>query len=96
MDRPTSDHPEPRPASTPGHRLLLVWFSLPFLMKAGLIVTAGGFAIDLLYHLSTGTHGSLQTPCCGPGFIGHVITLAGMVITFAGIFTPLMRRKGGK
>ncbi len=86
------DRSEPRDNEpfAPGHRLVLIWLTLPTVMRVGFVVVVVGFAIDVLYHLTTHTSG-LRAPCCGVGFIGHAVTLVGMLVSIAGIFEPLLR-----
>lgn len=55
---------------------------LPRLMRAGLVLAALGGTIDVAYHLGTDAagagHGSVA-------FIGHLVTLVGMLVTMLGL-----------
>jgi hypothetical protein len=59
-------------------------------MQVGLGLAALGAAIDIGYHLGTDTpgmgHGSVA-------FIGHLTTLAGMVVTMLGLFGAAFKRR---
>ena len=63
---------------------------LPLLMRAGLGLAVIGAAVDIGYHLSTDApgmgHGSIA-------FIGHTVTLAGMVVTMIGLVGAALKRR---
>lgn len=68
--------------------------SLPAPTQVGIALVVIGLAIDAAYHLMDPEAG-LATPCCGPGFAGHLTTLAGMVVALVGTVTFAVRRKSG-
>lgn len=72
--------------------------ALPVVSRIGVPVLGAGFVTDVGYHLATGQT-SPAVPCCGPGFVGHVVTLAGMVMVIVGIlqmaFRPQSRQAPG-
>jgi hypothetical protein len=59
-------------------------------MGAGLGLAVLGAAIDIGYHVGTGTsgmgHGSIA-------FLGHTVTLAGMVVTMIGLAGAALNRR---
>ena len=64
--------------------------ALPLLMRTGLSLAALGGAIDLVYHLGS------DAPGAGHGtvaFVGHLVTLVGMVVTMLGLFGAAYRRR---
>ena len=67
-----------------------VFTELPLLMRAGLGLALLGAVIDFGYHLATDApgmgHGSIA-------FIGHTVTLAGMVITMLGLIGAAFKRR---
>jgi hypothetical protein len=63
---------------------------LPRLMRAGLGLAALGAVIDIGYHVGT------QAPGMGHGsiaFIGHTVTLFGMVVTMLGLVGAALKRR---
>ena len=63
---------------------------LPRLMRAGLGLAVAGGAIDVIYHLAAGPAGAGHGPVA---FTGHVVTLAGMVITMLGLLSVALKRR---
>ncbi len=63
---------------------------LPLLMRAGLGLVAVGALVDIGYHVWTDApgmgHGSIA-------FIGHTVTLAGMVVTMIGLVGAALKRR---
>ena len=60
---------------------------LPRMMRVGLGLAALGAVIDIAYHLGTQSgHGVIA-------FIGHLITLVGMVVTMLGLVGAAYRRR---
>ena len=57
---------------------------LPLAVTAGIVLVVLGLAVDLAYHLLS-DHPSVSPACCGAGFFGHIVTLAGMVLAVAGL-----------
>jgi hypothetical protein len=51
-----------------------------------------GLVVDIVYH-GLASHPSVAAPCCGPGFLGHVLTLTGMVVAFAGAVATGLRSR---
>lgn len=67
-----------------------VFIELPLLMRAGLGLAVLGAMVDVGYHLGTDAHGM------GHGrvaFIGHTVTLIGMVITMLGLIGAALKRR---
>ncbi len=69
-------------------RRLLV--ELPLLMRAGLGLALLGAVIDIGYHLAIDASGRGHGPIA---FIGHTVTLAGMVITMLGLIGTALRHR---
>lgn len=67
-----------------------VFVELPLLMRAGLGLAVLGAIVDIGYHLGTDTpgmgHGSVA-------FIGHTVTLAGMLVTMLGLIGAALKRR---
>lgn len=57
---------------------------LPATTLAGVAVIVVGLALDVGYHVF-GSAPRAAPPCCGIGWTGHVVTLAGMVLALAGV-----------
>jgi hypothetical protein len=57
--------------------------SLPPLVRIGVSLVVAGLVVDVAYHTAV-ARPSVAAPCCGPGFVGHVLTLAGMLVSIAG------------
>lgn len=57
--------------------------SLPVVVRIGVALVLAGLTVDVLYH-ATAFRPSVAAPCCGPGFVGHVLTLAGMLVSILG------------
>jgi hypothetical protein len=81
--------------SVPGQVLVLVRArrasaELPLLMRAGLGLALLGAVVDIGYHFATDAsgmgHGSIA-------FIGHTVTLAGMVVTMLGLLGAALKRR---
>jgi uncharacterized membrane protein len=66
--------------------------SLPILARIGIVMVLTGLVVDVAYHF-VATHPSVSTPCCGPGFVGHTLTLAGMVVSFVGAVVTGLRHR---
>jgi hypothetical protein len=56
------------------------------------VVLVAGVAVDVSAHVA-GAGTSLTAPCCGTAFVGHLITLAGMVLAFAGGLALAVRHR---
>ena len=67
--------------------------SLPTISRAGVLAIALGLLLDVTYHAGAGT-ASIEVPCCGVGFVGHLVTLAGMVLVIAGVVALAFRHEG--
>jgi len=59
-------------------------------MRAGLGLAVMGAVIDLGYHLGTDAHGMGHGPVA---FIGHTVTLIGMVVTMLGLLGAAFKRR---
>ena len=63
---------------------------LPVLMRAGFGLTLLGAVVDIGYHVVTDApgmgHGSVA-------FIGHTVTLVGMVVTMLGLIGAALQRR---
>ena len=67
-----------------------VFLELPLLMRAGLGLAVLGAVIDIGYHLAT------EAPGMGHGsvaFMGHTVTLLGMVVTMLGLAGAARKRR---
>jgi hypothetical protein len=51
-----------------------------------------GLVVDIAYH-GLASRPTVAAPCCGPGFLGHVLTLTGMVVAFAGAVATGVRHR---
>ena len=71
-------------------RVLRACAELPLLMRAGLALAILGAVVDIGYHLATDApgmgHGSIA-------FIGHTVTLVGMVVTMLGLIEAAVKRR---
>ncbi len=67
-----------------------VFVELPLLMRAGLGLAVMGAVIDLGYHLGTDAQGMGHGPVA---FIGHTVTLIGMVVTMLGLLGAALKRR---
>ena len=71
-------------------RVRRAFADLPLLMRAGLGLAVLGALVDIGHHLATDApgigHGSVA-------FIGHTVTLAGMVATMLGLIGAALRRR---
>jgi hypothetical protein len=56
------------------------------------VVLVAGVAVDVAAHLA-GAGTTLNPACCGPAFVGHLITLAGMILAAAGALTLAVRHR---
>jgi hypothetical protein len=65
--------------------------AFPALTRVGLIVLGLGVTLDLAAHL-LGAGPSLAARCCEPAFVGHLVTLAGMILAVAGVLVLVVRR----
>jgi hypothetical protein len=67
-----------------------VFVELPLLMRAGLGLALLGAVVDIGYHLGTDAagmgHGSVA-------FMGHTVTLIGMVVTMLGLIGAAFKRR---
>jgi hypothetical protein len=77
-----------------------LWRSLPGTTRAGLAFAGYGVLADLIHHVfAPGLHAGKVMHI---GFIGHVLTLAGMVLALWGVIRAAVdshrriREKGGK
>lgn len=59
------------------------WRSLPSMSRMGLLIAAIGVAFDLVHHVFT--HDLHAAEAMQIGFIGHALTLAGMVLALLGV-----------
>ncbi|HEV3474486.1 MAG TPA: hypothetical protein VG602_03890 [Actinomycetota bacterium] len=57
--------------------------TLPVTVRIGAALILGGLVVDVAYHM-VASHPTLAARCCGPGFVGHVLTLGGMLLALAG------------
>lgn len=60
--------------------------SLPVLLRAGFALLLVGGAVSIAGHLAAGGHGGTGSRCCGPAFAGHLIVVAGMVLSLIAVF----------
>jgi hypothetical protein len=72
----TSRLPRPAAASTPG--------------RVGFALLVSGFLASVVPGLSREAHGFAHA-CCGPRFVGHLVILAGMLITLVGVLGVAVR-----
>ncbi len=80
------------PRGGPLRRMAAAVWAMPIASRFGFAVLGAGLAIDVAYHVVSKSP-SLAAPCCGPGFVGHVITLAGMVLVVLGVLTMAFRSR---
>lgn len=80
----------PRPSAR--RRLLVLASSLTPLLRTGFGLLGVGGALDLGYHLLTGFRAHHEGGLGAVGFAIHMIVLAGMVLTMAGVFQKAFRR----
>jgi hypothetical protein len=59
-------------------------------IRVGFGLLASGFVASVVPP-SPGAHGFGSHACCGPAFVGHLIILAGMLATVAGVFAVAVR-----
>jgi uncharacterized membrane protein len=64
---------------------------VPLLVKTGFALVVAGLAIDLVYHATEGVHDPLHAE--GLGLVGHLVTLAGMVVTMLAVFQAGWRNR---
>jgi hypothetical protein len=64
-------------------RVIAFQASLPPTVRVGVVLIVAGLVVDVAYHAAA-SHPTVAAPCCGPGFVGHILTLAGMVVASAG------------
>ena len=64
--------------------------ALPVMMRVGLVLAGLGGLIDIGYHLGQGTPGVGHDTVA---FIGHLVTLVGMVVTMLGLFGAAHTRR---
>jgi uncharacterized membrane protein len=64
--------------------------TLPRVSRAGVLAIAIGLLLDVTYHAGSHTT-SLEVPCCGVGFVGHLLTLTGMILVLVGVVTTAFR-----
>jgi hypothetical protein len=60
-------------------------------IRVGFALLASGFVASVVPAASSGAHGFGSHACCGPGFVGHLIILAGMLTTLAGVLAVAVR-----
>ncbi len=61
---------------------------LPRLMRVGLVVFMIGAVLDLLYHVAPESWSNDLSMFLGrEGDVGHIVTLAGMLLILIGVFT---------
>jgi hypothetical protein len=73
-------------------RALETLHDLPHMMRVGLGITALGAVIDITYHVSSKApmgHGAIA-------FIGHLVTLVGMVVTMAGVIAAAYMHRSSR
>jgi hypothetical protein len=75
-----------------GERLRRLFRSLPALTRMGIVVLGTGVVVDVGAHL-LGPGPAAMSRCCGPAFLGHLVTLAGMLLAVAGALTLAVRRR---
>jgi hypothetical protein len=61
------------------------------LIRVGFGLLVSGFAATLVSDASPGAHDFGSQACCEPGVVGHLIILAGMLATLAGVLTVAVR-----
>ncbi len=60
---------------------------LPRLMRVGLVVFMIGAVLDLLYHVAPEFWSNDLSMFLGrQGYVGHIVTLAGMLLILIGVF----------
>jgi hypothetical protein len=62
----------------------------PALIRVGFGLLVSGFAASLVSHASPGAHDFGSQACCGP-VVGHLVIIAGMLATLAGVLTAAVR-----
>jgi hypothetical protein len=60
-------------------------------IRVGFALLVSGFAASVVPDASPGAHGFGSHACCGPGLVGHLIILAGMVAALAGVLAVAIR-----
>jgi hypothetical protein len=76
-----------------------LWRSVPLIGRVGLGVATVGVAADVIHHVFT--HDAGVTRVVDIGLLGHVLTLAGMVLALVGVIRAAAdsrrraRQKGG-
>lgn len=60
-------------------------------MRVGFALLASGFVASLVPDASPGAHGFGSHACCGPGFVGHLVILTGMLTMLAGVLAVAVR-----
>jgi hypothetical protein len=66
-----------------------VFHGLPPLARVGFVLLVAGGLMDTAYHLATPRRGLLEW--FGTG--GHLVTLLGMLVTMAGVFSVGLRKR---
>jgi hypothetical protein len=61
------------------------------LIRVGFGLLVSGFAAAVVADASTGAHHFGSQACCEPGFVGHLIVLAGMLATVASVLSVAVR-----
>lgn len=59
-------------------------------IRVGFAALASGLLVSVI-PIPRGTHDLGSHPCCGPGAVGHLVILAGMLATLAGVLTVAVR-----
>jgi hypothetical protein len=74
----------------PGGTQLPTRIAASVAIRVGFGLLASGFVASVVPP-SPGAHGFGSHACCGPAFVGHLIILAGMLATLAGVFAVAVR-----
>ncbi len=76
------------------HSLLSEFFTLPLVMRIGLIVVLFGGALDILFHTAPSPWvPTLEAILGSGGYWAHVVTLIGMIITIVGMLVAAYRHR---
>ena len=66
-----------------------VFYGLPRLARGGFVLLVAGGLMDTAYHVAAPGQGFLEWFGVG----GHFVTLLGMLVTMAGVFSVGLRRR---
>jgi hypothetical protein len=66
-----------------------VFYGLPPLARGGFLLLVAGGLMDTAYHVATPRNGLLEWF----GWGGHLVTLLGMLVTMAGVFSVGLRNR---